>query len=70
MNNKEKLIHDIQDLLNSYENIAMTSINPDLLAFMDETTLLSIIESLLIQKENNTKNTDVEWLEKFKKPIN
>jgi len=69
MNKKEKLIQDIQNLLNSYDNITKTSINPDLLAFMDEETLISIIDSLLVQKEN-AKKTDIEWLEKFKKPIN
>jgi len=65
MNRKEKLITDIQNLLNSYEHVNATSINPALLEFMDEETLISIIDSLLTQKEN-AKEADIEWLEKFK----
>jgi hypothetical protein len=66
MNRKEQLINDIQNLLNSYDNIHKTTINPALLAFMDEKTLINIIDSLLNQKENS-KKSDLEWLEKFKK---
>lgn len=66
MNRKEKLIQDIQNLLNSYEGVHKTSINPALLEFMDEETLVSIIDSLLRQKEAS-KESDLEWLEKFKK---
>lgn len=66
MSRKEKLIQDIQNLLNSYEGVHKTSINPDLLEFMDEDTLVSIIDSLLKQKEFS-KESDLEWLEKFKK---
>jgi hypothetical protein len=62
---KEQLISDIQNLLNNYEGIRPTSINPDLLVFMDEETLISIIDSLLNQKEYN-KEADTQWLEKFK----
>lgn len=64
---KEKLIHDIETLLNSYEDdVPPTVINPALLEFMDEETLKSIIDSLLRQKE--TVNEDsIEWLEQFKK---
>ena len=65
MNRKENLIKDIEQLLNSYNGEETTSINPDLLKFMDEDTLLSIIDSLLVQKESS-KEADVEWLEKFK----
>lgn len=67
--NKEKLINDIQQLLNTYDGVNKTSINPDLLEFMDEKTLISIIDSLLTQKED-AKESDIEWLEKFKKDIN
>ena len=35
---------------------------------MDEETLLSVIDSLLTQKED-AKESDTEWLEKFKKEI-
>jgi len=62
---KDKLIIDIQNLLNTYEGLSPTSINPALLEFMDEETLISIIDSLLNQKEEN-KEADKEWLEKFK----
>ena len=63
---KQELINDIQNLLNSYGDKNTTKINPDLLEFMDEDTLLQIIDSLLTQKEN-LMSLDVEWLEKFKK---
>jgi hypothetical protein len=66
MNRKEQLIADIQNLLNTYEGVHKTSINPNLLEFMDENTLISIIDSLLSQKED-AKESDLEWLEKFKK---
>lgn len=66
MERKTKLIKDIQELLNSYDNVKSTAINPDLLEFMDEDTLISIIDSLLVQKEKS-KETDTEWLEQFKK---
>ena len=68
MNNtrKQELINDIQNLLNSYGDKNTTEINPALLEFMDENTLLQIIDSLLTQKEN-LMSLDVEWLEKFKK---
>ncbi|MDY0124464.1 hypothetical protein [Sulfurimonas sp.] len=66
MSRKDKLIQDIQNLLNSYEGVHKTSINPNLLEFMDEDTLVSIIDSLLRQKEFS-KESDIEWLEKFKK---
>ncbi len=62
---KEQLIEDIQNLLNNYEGIRPTFINPDLLEFMDEDILIQIIDSLLNQKEDN-KEADTEWLEKFK----
>ena len=63
---KQQLIEDIQNLLNSYDNDNSTAINPNLLEFMDENTLISIIDSLLNQKEES-KETDTKWLEQFKK---
>ncbi len=63
---KKQLIEDIQNLLNAYDDENSTNINPDLLEFMDRKTLLSIINSLLDQKEKS-KESDKEWLEKFKK---
>ena len=65
MSTKEQLIEDIQNLLNTYDGVAKTDINPNLLEFMDKDTLLSIIDSLLNQKED-AKESDIEWLEKFK----
>jgi len=66
MSEKEQLIDDIQNLLNTYKGIHKTSINPNLLEFMDKDTLVSIIDSLLSQKEAS-KESDTQWLEKFKK---
>lgn len=66
MTKKEQLILDIQNLLNSYDDVNSTSINSNLLEFMDENTLLSIIDTLLTQKEDS-KETDTAWLEAFKK---
>ncbi|MBA1437416.1 MAG: hypothetical protein FAF05_00260 [Epsilonproteobacteria bacterium] len=63
---KKQLIADIQDLLNKHGRITETSINPDLLDFMDKDTLIDIIDSLLMQKEKEVKEIDTEWLEQFK----
>jgi len=63
---KRQLIEDIEKLLNSYEGGSITHINPDMLAFMDEHTLKGIIDSLLRQKER-TVESNLEWLEQFKK---
>jgi len=65
MTRKEKLINDIEQLLNTYEGVHETSINPNLLEFMDENTLINIIDSLLTQKEAS-KEVDTEWLKTFK----
>ena len=65
MDRKAQLIVDIQNLLNTHDGVHKTDINPTLLEFMDEETLLSIIGSLLDQKEDS-KDVDIEWLEKFK----
>ena len=68
MDKKEQLIEDIQNLLNTYTGINDTNINPELLKFMDEATLISIIDSLLDQKESS-KESDTEWLEQFKNQL-
>lgn len=68
MTNKEQLILDIQNLLNSYGDIKTTIIDPALLSFMDEETLKNIISDLLFQKEKE-KDADILWLEQFKKHI-
>ncbi len=63
---KQLLITDIEKLLNSYEGGSITHIDPSMLEFMDEGTLKSIIDSLLRQKEN-VNESNLEWLEQFKK---
>lgn len=68
MSRKEKLINDIENLLNNYNNLKATTIDTKLLEFMDENTLVSIIDSLLIQKEES-KEADTEWLAQFKKDL-
>ncbi|QSZ41800.1 hypothetical protein GJV85_06655 [Sulfurimonas aquatica] len=65
MDKKLQLISDIQTLLNGYDNVNNTSIDPAILEFMDEETLKNIIGSLLDQKEES-KKSDTEWLEQFK----
>jgi len=65
MDTKEQLINDIQNLLNTYDGVNPTSLNPELLKFMDEETLKQIIGNLLDQKEAE-KESDIEWLEQFK----
>ena len=69
MDEKKALIQDIQNLLNSYDTLTKTDINPNLLEFMDTETLKSIIGSLLDQKETIV-TSDMEWLKQFKKEIN
>jgi hypothetical protein len=67
-NRKHQLIEDIQNLLNTYNDNKNTTIDPNLLEFMDEDTLVNIIESLFVQKEE-VINDNSKWLEKFKKTI-
>jgi DNA-binding protein YbaB len=66
---KQQLIEDIEKLLNSYEGVSSTTINPTLLEFMDEETLVQMIDSLLAQKEalHSIDDEEKEWLNKFKK---
>jgi hypothetical protein len=63
---KYKLIKDIEKLLNSYEDLAPSTIDPDLLQYLDESSLKDIISDLLTQKEN-TVTDNLEYLEQFKK---
>jgi hypothetical protein len=63
---KEQLINDIEKLLNRYDGLTATRIDPALLRFMDEATLRSIIDSLLRQQET-ANESNIEWLEQFKK---
>ena len=64
-NTKAKLINDIQELLNAYSDTTTTNINPELLEFMDEATLKSIIHNILDQQEHVNEDNK-EWLEQFK----
>lgn len=61
----EQLIADIENLLNRYEGVKPTHIDPALLRFLDRSTLLSIIDSILRQQEK-TNESNLEWLEQFK----
>lgn len=61
----EQLINDIENLLNRYEGVKPTHIDPKLLQFMDRPTLLNIINSILRQQEK-TNESNIEWLEQFK----
>ena len=63
---KEQLIIDIENLLNRYEGVKPTHIDPALLQFLDRQTLLSIIDSILRQQEK-TNESNIEWLEQFKR---
>lgn len=63
---KEQLILDIENLLNRYGELEPTHIDPKLLHFMDRSTLLSIIDSILRQQEK-TNESNLEWLQQFKK---
>ncbi len=66
---KSKLINDIEELLNVYSDTTTTHINPELLEFMDTTTLKSIIHNILDQQEHVHKDNR-EWLERFKIDFN
>ena len=61
---KEKLIKDIQQLLNEYKG-SVTQINPAILEYMSENELKAIIEDLLRQKEQFLE-THLDWLNRFK----
>lgn len=63
---KEQLINDIQTLLNRYEGVKETYIDPSLMEFLDRKTLLGIIDSILRQQET-TNESNREWLKQFKK---
>lgn len=63
---KQQLITDIENLLNTYQDVKPTYINPKLLEFLDTDTLKQIIHSLLNQQEK-CNDDNIEWLEQFKK---
>ncbi len=63
---KQKLIRDIQNLLNTHEGVSKTDVNPKLLEFMNESDLKNIISCILEQKESQ-QDEDINWLQQFKK---
>ncbi|MEA2111172.1 MAG: hypothetical protein U9P71_03885 [Campylobacterota bacterium] len=63
---KNELIQDIENLLNSYSDIPQSTINPEILKYMDNSSLKDIINDLLTQKEN-VNESNIEYLEQFKK---
>ena len=63
---KHQLIKDIEQLLNSYDGLKDSTINTEILEYMDETALKSIIDDLLKRKEN-VVTSNLEYLEQFKK---
>ena len=65
MSEKEKIISDIEQLLNGYDGVEATQIDSKLLEFMDMESLKGVVESLLTQIENVNKD-NLEWLEQFK----
>ena len=62
---KEKLIKDIQNLLNTHGGIKDSTINVNMLEFMDKASLISIIE-LLLDKKESMLNNNLDWLNTFK----
>ena len=65
MHEKEKLIKDIQNLLNTYGDLKDSVINVNMLEFMDKETLISII-GLLLDKKETIVEDNKEWLNGFK----
>ncbi len=63
---KQKLIQDIENLLNSYDGVPQSKINPELFQYMDENSLKDIITDLLTQKDSVVES-NLEYLEQFKK---
>ena len=65
MQEKEKLIKDIQNLLNTHGGIKDSTINVNMLEFMDKASLISIIE-LLLDKKDSIIEDNMDWLNSFK----
>lgn len=60
---KEKLLSEILDLLNEYGT--PSSINPNVLEFLEENDLIEIKKSLIESKKHHLDDKD--WLHQFKK---
>jgi len=65
MQEKEKLIKDIQNLLNTHDGIKDSVINANMLEFMDKESLINII-GLLLDKKDSILDDNKEWLQSFK----
>ena len=65
MQEKEKLIQDIQNLLNTHSGLKDSIISTDMLKFMDKKSLIDIITLLLDKKESMLSDNE-EWLNSFK----
>lgn len=65
MQDKKKLIKDIQDLLNSHDGIKDSVINVNMLEFMDKESLISIV-GLLLDKKESIVTDNIDWLNSFK----
>ena len=62
---KEELLANIEKLM-QYEEGDKATIDPKLLAYLDQEALISIKTSLL-QKVGTLSDEDKEWLQQFKK---
>ena len=62
---KRALLEEIERLIR-YDQSREQTINPSLLAYLDEASLLSIRETLL-KRVGTLSDEDKEWLEQFKR---
>ena len=62
---KEELLADIEKLI-CYDKSDKQTINPSLLAYLDEISLISIKKKLL-ERVGVLSDEDKEWLQQFKK---
>ena len=62
---KEELLADIEKLI-SYDTADKQTINPALLAYLDEASLISIKKKML-ERVGVLSDEDKEWLQQFKK---
>ena len=62
---KEELLADIEKLIR-YDKSDKQTINPALLDYLDELSLISIMKKLL-ERVGTLSEEDKEWLQQFKK---
>jgi hypothetical protein len=65
MQTKEELLADIEKLL-TYKPEEKTTINPNYLEYLELKDLISIKKNLM-ERIGQLSETDIEWLEQFKK---